>query len=529
MISRLAATLFAAASLFACQVMASPGLPDMGPVAIEAKDSGLPADWHRRGVFMEILVRAYQDSDGDGIGDLNGLISRLDYLKSLGVTGIWLMPVFRSSDNDHGYTVVNYRNIERDYGTLADFDRLLAAAHQRGIGVIIDYVINHSSIEHPLFGLASISTDSPYRDWYVWQQEKPTGWTAFGGDPWYESDKGFYYGAFGASLPDFNLRNPAVVDFHLNNLKFWLNRGVDGFRFDAVGTLVENSSVAWENQPENHRVMGQIHTLLQQYGKRYMVCEAPGDPGVFSVDESCGSAFAFGLQKHLIKSVKMGRLMPDVPYMLQTLPIDRMGTLLSNHDAFAGNRLFQQFRDDMPGYSLAAATLLSLPGIPFLYYGEEIGLSAATPVEHHDQELRGPMSWSGEANAGFTTGKPFRPLVENHSTHHVANEDKQPDSLLNRYRQLITLRSTVPALSHGNFTLLSKAHEPVFVFQRQHGDSRMLVLLNYAARPIKTRLPMEACQQWKVALALPSMKTPKVSRQCEISLPAQQALFLQPK
>ena len=518
----------ALAGLFALNTAQAATITDQGPVAIEARDSGLPEGWAQHGVFVEILVRAYQDSNGDGIGDLNGLTSRLDYLKSLGVSGIWLMPIFKSQDHDHGYHVTDFRAIEPDYGTLADFDRLIAEAHRRGIGVIIDYTLNHSSAEHPLFDAATDGKNSPYRDWYVWAKPKPSGWTTFSGDPWHEVGDEAYYGAFGDALPDFNLRNPAVLDFHLDNLKFWLNRGVDGFRFDAVGVLVENSSVAWENQPENHQIMHKVRALLDQYGKRYMVCEAPSDPGAFAAADSCGSAFAFGLQKHIIKSVKMGRLMPDVLYTLKTLPVARMGTLLANHDAFAGNRLYQQLQGDEAAYKLAAATLLTLPGTPFIYYGEEIGLSASTPVAQQDQELRGPMSWTAGNGAGFTSGKPFRPLVENARTHNVATEDGKPGSLLNFYRTLIKLRTAEPALSTGSFTALSKEHEPIFAFLREQGDTRLLVALNYAARPASIGLPADIdCKSLQLVAAQPATKAvPASGKSCELKLAPQQVLIL---
>ena len=294
MIRRAVAWAAVALSLLAALVAAaaSPAVPDMGTVEVAARDSGLPKDWQRKGVFVENLVRACQDSDGDGTGDLNGVTSRLDYLKDLGVRGIWRMPIFRSADRDHGYAVVNYREIEPDYGTLADLDRLLAETHKRGIGVIVDYVINHSSAAHPAFEDAYDSPRSRFTEWYVFSDTAQKGWNTFSGDPWREANSRWYYAVFDAGMPDFNLRNPEVVDFHLDNLRFWLNRGVDGFRFDAVGVLFENRAVAWENQPENHLLMRRIQGLLAQYPNRTMVCEAPGDPAAFAAVDSCGSLIA---------------------------------------------------------------------------------------------------------------------------------------------------------------------------------------------------------------------------------------------
>ena len=469
---------------------AEPAPADVGPVAATPPASALPAGWAQRGVFMEILVRAYQDSDGDGIGDLAGLTRRLDYLQALGIKGLWLMPVFESEDHDHGYAVVNYRAIEPAYGTLADFDRLIAEAHQRGIAVILDYVMNHAAAAHPIFESAYDSRKSPFADWFIWADDKPRGWNTFAGDPWREGNQRWYYAVFDTGMPDFNLRNPKVVDFHLDNLRFWLNRGVDGFRFDAVGVLFENSAVAWENQPENHTLLKRVHDLLASYGEKFMVCESPSDPAPFATPESCGSAFAFGLQKHIVASAKLGRLRDDVLYTLRKLPVPQMATLLANHDYFAGARLARQFEGDERGYRAAAATLLTLPGIPFVYYGEEIGLGLSAPVSNADQSLRGPMSWSGEPNAGFTSAdKPFRANVANWRTHNVAAEQDDPRSLLNWYRGLIALRNAEPALAVGSFTPLSVRDQPVFAFLREHEGATLLVLINYARTPATHALP----------------------------------------
>jgi alpha-amylase len=489
----------AALAATALSVGAAPALTDLGPVETAKRDSGLAVDWARRGVFAEILVRAYQDSDGDGTGDLVGLTQRLDYLKDLGITGIWLMPVFKSADRDHGYAVMNYREIEPAYGSLAQFDTFLAEAHKRGIGVIVDYVINHSASDHPLFEDAYDNPKSPYVDWYVFKTEAQTGWTIYEGNPWREAGPRWYFAAFSQQMPDFNLRNPAVVDFHLNNLKFWLNRGVDGFRFDAVGTLIENGPIAWENQPENHALMKRIQDLLADYGKRYMVCEVPSDPTAFAAPDSCGSAFAFGIQKHIMRSVSVGRLVPELLYGLQKMPVSRMGTFLSNHDTFAGARIFRQVKGDEAAYRVAAATLLTLPGTPFVYYGEEIGLGLVEGISGGDPSLRGPMSWSGEPNAGFTkAAEPFRPNVSNWKTHNVAAQAGKPDSLHGWYKQLIALRNAEPALSIGSFKPVSKEDDQIFAFVREHEGRRMLVLINYAYQEGSIDLPADFdAKTWK--------------------------------
>ncbi|WP_051229453.1 alpha-amylase family glycosyl hydrolase [Paludibacterium yongneupense] len=471
--------------------------PDVGPVAVIRNDSGLAADWFRQGPFMEILVRSYQDSNNDGIGDLRGLISRLDYLQALGIRGIWLMPIYPSADHDHGYAVVNYRGIDPDFGTLADFDTLLREAHRRGIGVILDYVMNHSAATHPLF-IDSQRPDSPWRSLYVWESAKPQGWNAYGGDPWHAAAGAWYYSAFDTSMPDFNFKNPQALDFHLNNLKFWLNRGVDGFRFDAAGALVENGPLEWENQPQNHAILHQIKNLLAQYGKRYMVAEAPGAPSEFSAPDSAGSAFAFGLQSAIIESVTHGRAMPALLDYLKTHPVAQMGTFLSNHDTFAGARVFRQLDGDEADYRMAAATLLTLPGIPFIYYGEEIGQGMSPGVHYDDQALRGPMSW--DAGNGFSSHAPYRPPADNKATYNVAQEQNDPASLLSHYRTLIRLRADVAALAEGDFKLLSAADAPMLVFLRSRGDSQALVAINYSGTSARFTLEPElATRTWKTA------------------------------
>jgi glycosidase len=512
----------------ACAAWAAPP-SDIGPVAIEKPPSALPADWHRRAVFTEIYVRGYQDGNGDGIGDLNGVTARLDYLKQLGIGGIWLMPIFRSQDKDHGYAVENYREIEPDYGTLADFDRLLAEAHKRGIGVIVDYVINHSASSHPAFEDAYDSRKSKYTDWSLWSEERPKGWNTFSGDPWREGNQRWYYAVFDPQMPDFNLRNPEVVDFHLNNLRFWLNRGVDGFRFDAVGVLIENRAIAWENQPENHVLMKRVQDLLGEYGNRYMVCEAPSDPAPFAAADSCGSAFAFGLNKYIVGNLKIGRVRDDLLGFLRRMPVDRMGTLLANHDYFAGARLWKQFGGDTLAYRLAAATLLTLPGRPFLYYGEEIGLGHSEPVKQDDHAIRGPMAWSAEAHGSFTSAaQTYRPLVENWKTANVAAEEKDPKSLLAWYRSLIALRNTEPALSVGAIKVLSARDEPVLAFERDHDGTQLLVLLNYAYRDVRYLLPegFDAAR-WKPVFPADAAYTPaaKGSR-LELPMKAQTMVVL---
>lgn len=452
---------------------------DLSPVAVEDRDSGLAEDWHRRAVFMEIYVRGYKDSDGDGVGDFRGLTEQLDYLQALGIGGIWLMPMTESWDDDHGYAVEDYRRVESDYGTMEDFQAFLDAAHERGIGVIIDYVMNHSARANYLF-LDSLRNVGDKRDWYVWSAQDP-GWTNWGGDPsWHLGQGGFYYAVFWDQMPDFNLRNEEVLGFHFDNLRFWLNRGVDGFRFDAVGTFVENGADAWESQEENYAIMTRVRDVLGAYRKRFLICEEPAQAQRAARDDACGAAFAFGLNYELVGSAQDGATRPGVAAYLEAAPIAQMGVILANHDYFAGDRLIEQFAGDEAKYRLAAATALTLPGIPFLYYGEEIGLGATRGQGPGDWRIRAPMSWTGDPDrAGFTTGKPFREVAVNADTHNVADQEGDPDSLLAFYRAMIALRSGHESLAVGDFTLLQA--DEVLAFRRAAASETSLVVLNYGA------------------------------------------------
>ncbi|NVO06268.1 MAG: alpha-amylase [Rhodoferax sp.] len=456
---------------------------DVAAVAPADPGSTLPADW-QHGVFMEIYVRGYQDSDGDGVGDLRGLTARLDYLQKLGVSGLWLMPIFKSQDQDHGYAVVDYRAIEPEYGTLADFDEFLKQAHARGIGVILDYTLNHSGADHPLFEAARSKRTGPYRDWYVWADPAPAGWNIYGKNPWYPDDFGAYFAGFSDQMPEFNLRNPRVVEWHHDNLRFWLNRGVDGFRFDAVGNLVENGALAWEGQEESHQLMADVQALLKTYANRYMVCEAPGDAVGFGAATSCGSSFAFGHNNRIV-SAALGNpsAIEQIASYFSKAPAG-MAQFASNHDAFAGQRLMDRMQGDAPRYRLAAASYLLQPGTPFVYYGEEIGMAGGAGLGG-DHKLRTPMSWSSSApHAGFSTVDPFRKLSANLASHNVEREDSAPDSLLNFYRGLIGLRNQHVSLRSGSYQAV-RVEGWTLSFQRVAVDEHSLVLINYADKPAR--------------------------------------------
>ncbi len=474
---------------------------DIHPVPALASPSALPEGW-QHGAFMEVFVRGWRDSDGDGIGDLRGLTQTLDHLQELGVRGIWLMPVTANADGDHGYATTDFRAIAPEYGTLQDFDELLRQAHRRGIGVIMDYVINHAAAEHPMFLLARDSADSPWRDWFVWADEPPQGWDIWGKNPWYHTAsqpwlhqgpvkdlpapppgaRGFYFGTFGPHMPDFNFHHPQVLAYHEDSLRFWLNRGLDGFRLDAVPHLVENSARDWNDQPQSRALTKRLQTLIKSYPRRHVVCEATAKPGDYGDDAVCGGAFAFGhVQHHVLAARGQAASVEQVArYYLQASP--NMAAFVSNHDIFAGRRLWDQVEGDPAAYRMAAAGYLLQPGTPFIYYGEEVG-QAGVPGLPADQPLRGPLSWAPDpARGGFTTGTPYRPLAPNVTTHNVQTARQDPHSLWAFYRAMLKLRNTLPSMARGSYEH-ARADGLVAQWQRRLGRERSVVLINYGRTP----------------------------------------------
>jgi alpha-amylase len=473
--STLPVALACASLLAGCATPRDAGV-DVSAVRQVRQASPLPVGWEH-GAFMEIYVRGFQDSDGDGIGDLRGLTRRLDYLQALGIKGLWLMPITASGDHAHGYGVADYRAIEPAYGTLADFDELTRQAHARGIGIVLDYVINHSSDQNPLFKASAASPTSPWRSWYVWEDAKPAGWSIFDHDPWNATPNGAYLAQFGANMPDFNLRNPAVVAYHMDTLRFWLNHGADGFRIDAVGHLFENGPDGWSMQPEDYSFMAQVRRELDVDHPHVMVCESPGDPVGFAARSACGSAFAFGHSDALV-AAGLGdeQAIHRVADYFLVAP-DTMATMVSNHDSFAGKRLWDAMGGDAARVRVAAAAYLLQPGTPYLYYGEELGMSAVEAPDG-DARLRGPMSWS--ASGGFSTGRAYSPPSINVATNNARAEAADPASLLAFYTAMLRLRNTHPAIATGRYEA-PRVDARTLSFRRVDADERIVVVLNYAS------------------------------------------------
>ncbi|WP_448541833.1 alpha-amylase family glycosyl hydrolase [Roseiflexus sp.] len=458
----------------------------LGPTA---EPRPLPEGWWDTAVCYEIFVRSFYDSNGDGIGDINGLIEKLDYINDgdptggddLGATCIWLMPVAEAASY-HGYDVIDYYAIEKDYGTNDDFKRLIEAANRRGIRVIVDLVLNHTSSAHPWFLSALNDPSSPYRDWYIWSPVDPGYRGPWGQQVWHRSParNEYYYGIFVAEMPDLNYRNPEVVAEAEKIAAFWLNEmGVDGFRLDAIKHVVENGSDQ-EGTRETHAWMRSFEAAIERI-----------KPGAFTVGEVFGGRagslaayypdqldtyFEFGVAEGILRSANTGAPGPyltAVEEALARLPYQRWAPFLTNHDQ---ERAMTVLGGDVGKARVAAIALLTLPGLPFVYYGEEIGMTGAKP----DERIRTPMQWTGEPRAGFTTGTPWQAPQSDFTTVNVAAQQADPDSLLNLYRTLIRLHTTRPALGKGDFTPVS-ATGGAAAFLRRHNDDVALVVINFSA------------------------------------------------
>ena len=465
---------------------ACPPPAPVAPTPIPAGEHG----WWRDRVFYEVFVRSFADSDGNGIGDLKGLIGRLDYLNDgkagttddLGVTGLWLMPVAEAASY-HGYDVVDYRAVERDYGSVEDMRALIAAAHERGIAVIVDMVPNHTSNQHPWFK-ESLDPGSARADWYVWADENPGYGGPEGQLVWHPAGDRFYYGLFWAGMPDLALRNRDVTAELHDVARYWLRDiGVDGFRVDAVIHLVEEGREQ-VNTVETHAWLRDYHAAVHAAKPAAMlVGEAWDVPRTTAgyAPEDVDLVFEFGLAAGTVDAVRRGSARPVVAARQEAADLYATGeiaTFLTNHDQ---NRVATQLGGDLDALRLAAAMLLTGPGVPFIYYGEEIGLTGGKP----DERIRTPMAWSSAAPAaGFSTGSPWEALEPGWETRNVETQSSDESSLLAAYRDLIRLRGEHPALRDGEDLVVDSGADPVAASLRSTAGERLLIVANLADAPV---------------------------------------------
>lgn len=480
--------------------------------------------WWHNGVIYQIYPRSFSDSDGDGVGDLAGITSRLDYLVWLGIDAVWISPIYPSPMEDFGYDISDYRGVHPLFGTLADLDRLIDAAHRRGLRVLLDFVPNHTSDQHPWFIESRSSRTNARRDWYIWSDPGPDGappnnWrSVFGGPAWsFDALSGqYYYHAYLPAQPDLNWRNPGVRAEMLDTMRFWLDRGVDGFRVDAVRQLRKDDLLRdnpgnpdWQpgdnpydavlpeyttDRPETMEVVRLFREVLNEYADRLFIGELtlPIERLMRYYGTAAGEAIDLPSNFHLIYAAW------DAP-TLKAL-IDRYETalptfawpnwVLGNHDQ---RRIAS--RVGRPQARVAALLLLALRGTPTIYYGDEIGMldvpvprerirdpfGRNVPGQERDPE-RTPMQWDAGLHAGFSAGEPWLPLAEDADAVNVANQRDDPSSMLSLYRHLLELRHATPALQTGNYVAWP-ATERALAFERSLDGEQRLVILNLGASP----------------------------------------------
>jgi len=470
------------------------------PLVPATRPPAASRDWWNGAVTYEVFVRSFKDSNGDGNGDLAGLIEKLDYLndcnapgsQALGVDAIWLMPIY-PSPSYHGYDVLDYTEVNPGYGTLADLDRLVLEAHRRCIKVVLDWVPNHTSAQNPWF-LEAQSPTSARRDWYVWNTTNP-GWTQpFGSAPtWYAGGGAFFYAIFWSGMPDLNWLNPAVPAALNAAADGWLAHGVDGFRLDAVRYLVANGpGNLQEDQPQTHAALrgfaADVRSRLPNALPSAMIVgEAWADTPIIATYFGSTSAspegdelplnFNFPLADAVVSGVAGGfatGIAAKLDEVARTYP---PGTgdapFLTNHDQV---RVATRLGAEPSRLRLAAAILLTLQGSPFIYYGEELGMQNGNCST--DECKRTPMAWDGAAKGGFTSGTPWWPFSPGMATANVATQLADPDSLLVRYRKLIQVRKGSPALTRGGTERLSTEAFGVLSFLRTEATETVLVAHN---------------------------------------------------
>ena len=487
-----------------------------------------PADaggstWWKHAVFYEIYPRSFADSNDDGVGDLNGITSKLDYLKGIGVDAIWITPCFPSPQVDFGYDVSDYEAIDPMYGTMADFDGLVSEAKKRGIRIILDFVMNHTSDQHQWFLDSKSSRTSEHRDWYIWRDGKrpgqpPNNWTAtFGGSAWkFDPTTGqWYYHYFYPEQPDLNWRNPEVKQAMFDVTRFWYRRGVAGFRLDAVSTLFEdlelrdnptlpgtnafgdpNTQELYNDKlPEVHDVLRQLRTVADENDAVLV-----GETWTKHMDEL---ALYYGqhgdeLQMPMDLMFTMVNKLSAPEFRAQIAAVNFSGGwpvfVLSNHDIV---RSYVRYGDGVHNDQIAklmAALYLTLRGTPIMYYGEEIGMTNTDPTRKEDVKdpigksgwpvqkgrdgERTPMQWSGGTNAGFSGGKPWLPVPASAAKYNVASELRDPDSILNFYNRLLALRHGEDALMDGKYVALNEGDPNVLAYLRRSAAETILVVLN---------------------------------------------------
>jgi maltose alpha-D-glucosyltransferase/alpha-amylase len=497
-------------------------------------------DWYKRAVFYEVQVRGFHDSNGDGTGDLRGLTQKLDYLQWLGIDCVWLLPIYESPLRDGGYDIADYLKVLPEFGDLGDFVELIDAAHRRGMRIIADLVMNHTSDQHPWFQASRSDPTGPYGDFYVWSDDndayqdariifvdtETSNWT------WDPLRQQYYWHRFFSHQPDLNFENPAVQDGMLEVLRFWLDLGIDGFRLDAIPYLFEEEGTNCENLPRTHeflkRVRKEVDTL---YPDKVLLAEANQWPGdvveYFGSGDECHMAFHFPVMPRIFMAVRREQRYPISEIMAQTPAIPdncQWGVFLRNHDELTLEMVTDEERDYMYAeyakdprmkanigirrrlaplldnsrdqMELFTALLLSLPGSPVLYYGDEIGMGDNIYLGDRDG-VRTPMQWTPDRNAGFSQADPQRlylPVIMDpvygYQVINVEAQMRSSTSLLQWTRRMIETRKRHPTFGMGTFAELSSSNPSVLAFVREFGDDLVLCVNNLSrfAQPVELDL-----------------------------------------
>jgi len=442
--------------------------------------------WWNDDVYYEIFVRSFYDSNNDGIGDFRGIINKLDYLNDgdtatttdLGVTALWLMPMMKSPSY-HGYDVSDYYSTNPDYGTMADFEELVAKAHARGIKVIIDLVLNHTSDQIPWF-TQSANSQNGYRDWYIWSPTNPGYTGPWGQSVWNYKNNAYYYAIFYSGMPDLNYRNPAVKAEMFNVANFWLGKGIDGFRLDAIKYLIEDSIVQ-QNTPETLDLIAQFNTVYKTANPDAFTVGEVWDPTAVIIpyvqEKRLDACFEFTLASSIVSAVNSGKpsaVKNQMNTIQQSYPVLQYSTFLTNHDQ---DRAFTQLGTDQVKMKQASAIYLTLPGIPFIYYGEEVGMIGSGA----DENKRRPMQWTAGTYAGFSNHVPWEGVGSNYLTNNVATMSQNSGSLLSHYKKLIHIRNEHAALRKGYFLNLNCSDSNDLTYARIFEDNAVLVISNFGS------------------------------------------------
>lgn len=486
------------------------------------------SEWYKNAVFYEVSTRAYYDSNHDGIGDIKGLTQKLDHIQNLGVDCIWLLPIFPSPLIDDGYDIADYYNIHPDLGTVDDFKELVTQIHQRGMRIIVDLVVNHTSDQCEWFKKAIENRNSPYRDYYVWSDDdqkykdariifidtETSNWT------WHDEAQQYYWHRFYSSQPDLNYDNPAVREEMKSIMRFWLDMGIDGFRADAVPYLIERDGTNCENLPETHQYLKEMRQLMDaEYPDCILLAEAnqwPQDLRPYFADgDEFHMAFQFPLMPRIFQALAEGDITPitEILDMTPTIPDScQWCTFLRNHDELTLEMVTNEVRNslwdfyapikrmrlnlgirrrlaplldgDQKKIELLYAILFSLPGTPIIYYGDEIGMGDNIYLEDRDG-VRTPMQWSDERNAGFSAAVEeslYLPIIrsDQFSYHkiNVAAQKDNPDSLFNSIRDLISIRKNNPVLAEGDYEIIPIPTKPALLCIKRWNSSGAIIAIH---------------------------------------------------